>query len=182
MGKKIEIFDQVDESGKVIGELTRQQAHSNRNVIHPVVHCWIFNNQGQILLQQRSFQKELHPGEWDMSCGGHMKKGESNETAVNRELQEELGINDYMKPILVSKIIKSYEDQTELIYLYYSVCNLKVTDFKIQKEELEQVKWATLSEAYAMYDDRSIPMTPWVIIHLPIVLEYLLKKAINIEE
>ena len=57
-----EMLDVVDEKGKVVGQQKRAVCHANPNFIHPVVHCWIFNNKGQVLWQQRSYNVDGAPG------------------------------------------------------------------------------------------------------------------------
>ena len=52
----------------------------------------VVRTDGMILLQRRSMAKDLFPGWWDISVGGHVDAGESYDEAVVRELREELGI------------------------------------------------------------------------------------------
>ncbi len=41
---------------------------------------------------QRSFQKEIYPGKWEIGAGGSAIKGEDKIQAVLREIKEETGI------------------------------------------------------------------------------------------
>lgn len=141
-----EILDIVDEDGIVIGEASREECHRNPKLIHQVVHCWIFNDKGQILWHQRSLKKDSSPGAWDMSCGGHVVHGETPNETLKRELQEELGIIG-VNPILVEEYIRGNESQTELIYLYYFVDHRKENEFKIDPTETKQVKWIDIDDA-----------------------------------
>jgi isopentenyldiphosphate isomerase len=43
-------------------------------------------------LQKRSKNKDIQPGKWDTSVGGHLRPGENSEAGARRELNEELGI------------------------------------------------------------------------------------------
>jgi isopentenyldiphosphate isomerase len=92
-----EYFDIVDESCNIIGKATRRECHSNRLLAHCVVHVLVFNNKGELYLQKRSINKDIQPGKWDTSVGGHLNLGESFDQAVYRELKEELGINTPVK-------------------------------------------------------------------------------------
>ena len=87
-----EVFDVVNENDEVIGEATRGEVHQNPKLIHRVVQIWILNGEDEILLQQRSLIKDKAPGQWDISCAGHVQKGSDSGTTVQRELTEELGI------------------------------------------------------------------------------------------
>ena len=139
---KDEIFDVVDENDEVIGEATRLQVHSNPKLIHRVVHIWIVNGKGEILIQQRSLNKDKAPGQWDISCGGHIRKGHDPEITAERELEEELGVKTNCK--LIKKYVQGHADQTEMINLYYAVHN---GPFTFNDGEVEQVKFFSKNEA-----------------------------------
>jgi len=133
-----EVFDVVNENDEVIGEATRGEVHQNPKLIHRVVQIWILNGEDEILLQQRSLTKDKAPGQWDISCAGHVQKGNSAEITAKRELQEELGIKADCK--LIKKFIYRDSDQTEMTSLYLAIHN---GPFKFPKEEIQQVKFFT---------------------------------------
>ena len=87
-----EIFWVVDEADKVIGTATRRECHGNPRLIHRVAHVLVFTSSGDLWLQKRSLAKDIQPGKWDTSVGGHLKPGEDYQAAAYRELAEELGI------------------------------------------------------------------------------------------
>lgn len=88
-----EYFEIVDGSDQVIGMALRSECHGNPRLIHRVAHVLIFDDQGRLLLQKRSLSKDVQPGKWDTSVGGHLDPGESYEEAAKREMFEELGIS-----------------------------------------------------------------------------------------
>lgn len=49
----------------------------------------MINSQGQFWIPRRTFDKKIFPGGLDFSVGGHVKSGESDETAFRREAVEE---------------------------------------------------------------------------------------------
>jgi isopentenyl-diphosphate delta-isomerase type 1 len=87
-----EIFDVVDQADRVIGRATRAEVHRNPALIHRAVHILVFRPDGRLLMQRRSAVKDIDPGLWDTSVGGHVDAGEDYLTAARRELSEELGI------------------------------------------------------------------------------------------
>ena len=87
-----EVFDIVDEDDRIIGQATRDEVHGNPGLIHRVVHILVFNRSNDIYLQKRSKNKDVQPGKWDTSVGGHVDKDESYKDAAVREMEEELGI------------------------------------------------------------------------------------------
>lgn len=88
-----EYLDIIDESGRIIGQATRAECHTNSSLAHRTVHVLVFNSRGELFLQKRSINKDIQPGKWDTSVGGHLNLGETFHQAVQREIKEELGIN-----------------------------------------------------------------------------------------
>ena len=90
-----EIFPVVADDGSVIGSDTRGECHSGYRLLPPVVHLHVFNSRGEVYLQRRPDWKDIQPGKWDTSVGGHIDYGETPDQALVREVREELGITDF---------------------------------------------------------------------------------------
>lgn len=115
-----EYFPLVDETGAVIGKATRSECHSGSFLLHPVVHLHVFDSQGRLYLQKRALSKDIQPGKWDTSVGGHMDPGESVEQALLREAGEELGMCGF-KPVFLFRYVHRSQVEQELVYTYYTV-------------------------------------------------------------
>ena len=89
-----EMFPIVDEEGNITGAATRGECHNGSKLLHPVVHLHVFNSQGELFLQKRPEWKDIQPGKWDTSVGGHIDLGESVEMALRREAREEFSTID----------------------------------------------------------------------------------------
>lgn len=89
-----ELLNIVDENDIVKGVATRGEVHGNPALIHRVAHVLVFNSQGELFLQKRAMDKDVQPGMWDTSVGGHLDAGEEYTTGARREMAEELGIAD----------------------------------------------------------------------------------------
>lgn len=108
----------VDVEGNIIGKELRSVCHNGESMLlHPVVHLHIFNRRGELFLQKRSLNKDIQPGMWDTSVGGHVDPGEKIEEAMLREAKEEAGIEgfDYS---LVKKYIWQSDMERELVHTY----------------------------------------------------------------
>ena len=82
----------VDEADRGLGHLSKALCHAGRGVLHRAFSLLIFNNRGELLLQQRASTKRLWPLYWSNSCCSHPRRAESMELAIRRRLLEELGL------------------------------------------------------------------------------------------
>ncbi len=112
-----EIFDLVDAHDRVIGRVSRSEVHGNPRLIHRVAHVLVFNRAGKLFLQKRSTRKDVQPGKWDTSVGGHVDSGETYEAAATREMAEELGITG-TTPRFLYKYLHSNPYESEYVATY----------------------------------------------------------------
>jgi isopentenyl-diphosphate Delta-isomerase len=82
----------VDEADREVGHLDKAQCHQGRGVLHRAFSLLIFNDAGELLLQQRAASKRLWPLYWSNSCCSHPRRAETMDAAINRRLNEELGL------------------------------------------------------------------------------------------
>ena len=89
-----EILPIVDTDGNVTGKAGRNQCHTDKSLLHPVVHIHIYNKEKHLFLQKRPEKKAVQPGKWDTAVGGHVEYGETIKQAMHRELLEEIGLDN----------------------------------------------------------------------------------------
>lgn len=136
-----ELFPIVSEDGTVIGSATRNECHSGSKLLHPVVHLHIIDELGRILLQKRSDDKDIQPGKWDTSVGGHVDYGESIGQALVREVSEELGLYDF-SPVALSPYIFESEIERELVNLFITRVSAAYP-FHFQQSEISEIRFWT---------------------------------------
>ena len=115
-----EMFPIVDENGNITGAATRGECHNGSKLLHPVVHLHVFNSKGELFLQKRPQWKDIQPGKWDTSVGGHVDLGESVEMALKREAREELGIENFTLQPLKHYVFES-DKEKELVFSYKTI-------------------------------------------------------------
>ncbi len=120
MDNQQELFPIVDEEGRVTGCINRGQAHDGTKILHPVVHLHLFNSKGELFLQKRPDWKDIQPGKWDTAVGGHVAYGEEVPAALRREVEEELGINDFDGEFIQRYIFEGPHER-ELVYVFKTV-------------------------------------------------------------
>ncbi len=86
-----ELLILVDENDNETGSMNKLDAHQS-GLLHRAFSVFIFNQKGEILLQQRADGKYHSAGLWSNTCCSHPLKGERVNDAVSRRLKEEMGI------------------------------------------------------------------------------------------
>lgn len=114
-----------------------------------VVMIAIQNSNGEFLMQKRVLNKG---GDWGVT-GGHPKAGETCLEGIITEVKEELGID-----ISDSEIIEFDHgcDGKDCYRMYYTKLDLDLNEFKIQEEELTEVRWFSMDELLSMVDSKEL--------------------------
>jgi mutator protein MutT len=153
-----ELLDLINKDDEVIGTVLKSVAHKDPSLTHREIAIAIFNDKGEVLLQQRSIQK-IDPGKWTISAAGHVEAGEEPEKSVKREVKEELGLD--IDPVFHKKEFNKYKDQeTRIFWVYYALVK-EAPKLKLQKEEVMDAKWVNIRDLEKFgkhndYDTKSI--------------------------
>lgn len=86
----------VNEKDEQIGLMPKMEAHE-KALLHRAFSVFIFNDQNELMLQQRALDKYHSPGLWTNTCCSHQREGETNIEAGMRRLQEEMGFTTPLK-------------------------------------------------------------------------------------
>jgi isopentenyl-diphosphate delta-isomerase len=100
----------VNHDDEIVDYLPRAKCHAGDGILHRAFSIHIFNRQNQILLQQRSSQKQLWPLYWSNSCCSHPRAGETTHEAAQRRLGEELGISAALEYVYKFSYQARYND------------------------------------------------------------------------
>jgi isopentenyl-diphosphate delta-isomerase len=88
----------VNENDEPVGTMEKMEAHL-KGVLHRAFSVFIFNKEGEMLLQQRALNK-YHSGElWSNACCSHPHPGEEISLAARRRLKEEMGFETNLEKI-----------------------------------------------------------------------------------
>ncbi len=120
-----------------------------------VVHVCIFNQKGEMLIQQRQPFKRGWSNLWDITVGGSAVSGDSSQSAAERETREELGLSidlTDVRPTMTIYFEHGFDDY------YVLTQEVDLNALQLQEEEVQAVRWASLEEILQMIDDgRFIP-------------------------
>lgn len=135
----------VNEKDEKIGLMAKQEAHE-KALLHRAFSVFIFNDQKQLMLQQRALHKYHSPGLWTNTCCSHQRDGETSLEAGTRRLQEEMGFTAALKET-TSFIYKAPFDNglTEHEFDHVLVGTYNGTP-EINPEEVAAWKWMALDD------------------------------------
>lgn len=166
----MEYFDVLNECGEFTGEIASREECHEKGLWHRAVYGFIFNKNGDVLLQKRSKNKKLWPDLWDVTAGGHVLTGEFGAQALIREIKEELGIDVAENEIKYLVGSRSTNIKGNIVNNHFNECyivtkNVDISNIKLQEEEVSEIKWFTKDEIIKRIDNNYDGITdktgPW---------------------
>jgi isopentenyl-diphosphate delta-isomerase len=135
----------VNEKDEVLGSMEKLEAHL-KGALHRAFSIFIFNDQKELLIHQRAFDKYHSPGLWTNTCCSHPYPNETSLDAANRRLQEEMGMQceliEQFSFIYKERINETIEEY-ELDHVFLGKSN---SNPKINTEEVAAYKWISLPD------------------------------------
>ena len=144
----MELWDAYNANGTLAGFDIVRGENIPENYYHLVCEAVIQHTDGEYLLMQRSFEKEIYPGKWEVGAGGSALKGENKLQAVLREIEEETGINEGICKEIYSLV---HEDHHAIYYGYLFVTSFDKKGIRLQVGETIDYKWITKNELFDFY-------------------------------
>ena len=167
-GKEMaEYIDVLNEDGVKTGEiLTRKEIHQ-RGLWHRAIVVIIVNENNEILLQQRSANKDKNANLWDISVAGHISAGQDAISAAAREINEEVMIDveakvtvtdfRYMFSYRVSQIFTEDYIENQFYDVFILRKNgIRKKHIRMQESEVQAVKFVDLIEIQKMIENNQI--------------------------
>lgn len=159
----VEMVVLVDEDNQVLETVSKSEVHTQNTRLHRAFSVYIFNEQNQLLLQQRSRKKETWPLVWSNSCCGHPGPGESNIEAARRRISQELNIS-----VGGIEEISPYRYQfTKAGITENEICPILIAftsdDVLANENEIEAIRWLDWLLFVAEVDSEPGKYSPWCV-------------------
>ncbi len=128
----------VNEQDEIIGHKERTDRYIEELV--RATGLWVTDKDGNVLLAQRSLNRRYGPGLWGPAAGGVVEEGETPETCMLREAEEEIGLRGL-------KIKPGPKIRLDDCFAYFFTVTVE-SDYKYKKqnEEVGQLKWFSEKE------------------------------------
>jgi isopentenyl-diphosphate delta-isomerase len=152
----------VDAADREIGHMSKRCCHEGSGLLHRAFSVLIFNDAGELLLQQRSARKRLWPLYWSNSCCSHPRLAETIESASRRRLLEELGVSCPLRFLFKFQ----YHAQFDATGAENELCSVFVGHsterLKINHHEIHNWRWISQEALQAeMNGPGADKLTPW---------------------
>ncbi len=151
----------VDANDRELGFMSKADCHRGEGILHRAFSIFIFNKDGDLLLQKRSTGKTLWGGFWSNSVCSHPRKGESYELATSRRLKDELGISTKLEFQFRFQYQAKFRDigsENELCSVYTGIHN---GPFHINPTEISEIHFISPDELDCRISQSPDEFTPW---------------------
>jgi len=152
----------VDEQDREIGFHPKAECHEGQGLLHRAFSVFLFNRDGELLLQKRSVSKPLWPLFWSNSCCSHPREAESIEEAGQRRIHEELHLECAIQFLYKFKYQASFEDvgsEHELCHVFFGYTNSDVVAHPDEVAEWRYISPDALTREIAADGEC---YTPWL--------------------
>ena len=146
----------VNPADEIIGYKVRGTL--NPEDIYRASALWITDSAGQILLARRHHTKAHHPNMWGPTVAGTIEKGETYESNIIKETEEEIGLKNVI--LKIGPKTETKNERHHFTQWYTLNIDKDLNEFKIQADEVEEIKWffpAELSEQLQKYPEKFLP-------------------------
>ena len=150
----------VDAMDEPVGTMEKMEAHE-KALLHRAFSIFVFNDDGQMMLQQRALSKYHSPGLWTNTCCSHPRPGESLEEATSRRIVEEMGFTCEMREVLSFIYKAPFDDgltEHELDHVFIGTYN---EDPEINSDEVAAWMWVEVDEILADVNENPENYTVW---------------------
>ena len=158
---KEELLDVLDENWIKTGQILPRKEVHKCGLWHRIIVVAIVNDKNEILIQQRSHNKDKNPDMWDISVTGHLSAGQDSLTAATREISEEVSVSlGYTVEVRDFRFMFSYRKEEKVSDEHYDrqfydffilrQYGLSAENIKFQDSEVQAIKFVSVNELNEM--------------------------------
>ena len=137
--------------GRPIGTAEKSRIHTDQTPLHSAFSIFLFNQDSQMLVQQRAWSKKTWPGIWSNACCGHPLPGEDLEAAAHRRLQDELGLTNIQLHLALPHFRYRAEFlgivENEICPVFVGYCDSKPAINPNEVAAIDWVSWNAFAQA-----------------------------------
>jgi len=150
----------VNPNDDVLGVMEKMQAHHN-GLLHRAFSVFLFNQEGKMLLQQRSATKYHSPDKWTNACCSHPRENETYLDGAKRRIHEELGINCELEEkfhFIYKADVGQGLWEHELDHVFIGTYN---GEYQLNPDEVSAIRFVTMEELDGEIANKPELFTEW---------------------
>ena len=162
----VDIFDNEIGAGEKLETHVKNQLHRAFSLF--IVH------DGKMLIQKRALEKYHSGGLWANACCSHPRWGESLEDAVQKRVEEELGVPQgscQVEELFSFNYFSQYDGLSE-----YEIDHVFLSDYcgemNVDPDEIMELRWIALEDLQKELETAPQTFSTWFLIAAPRVMEY----------
>lgn len=166
----------VNDRDEAIGYEEKLMAHKT-GMLHRAFSVFMADPaHTKMFLQQRASGKYHSPGLWTNACCSHLREGETFESAIERRMQEELGVRCGFAHLFDFRYRTEFDNgliENEIDHVYLAEYDSPVVP---SPEEIDAYQWIDLDALDAWIREAPEAFTSWFLIAYPQVRDILRMK------
>ena len=150
----------VNEKDEALGAMEKMAAHEQA-ILHRAFSVFVFNKNGDVLMQQRAYSKYHSGGLWTNTCCSHPAPDEETIEAAHSRLRHEMGFDCELQEIFSFAYRVELDNgmtEHEYDHVFIGKYNGQV---KMNPEEASDYKWIDPEDLYIDMKDNSDNYTYW---------------------
>lgn len=159
----------VDENDKPLATMDKMEAH-HKGLLHRAFSVFIFNQHGQILLQQRAQNKYHGAGLWTNACCSHPLLNEPVANGAKERLAYEMGLLcnlEFLFSFIYNAAVENGLIEHEYDHVFVGTTNTTPVP---SPSEVQAWRWVTIPSLLQEMAQKPDRFTVWFKMALPKVL------------
>ncbi len=150
----------VSENDEVLGQMEKMAAHEN-GILHRAFSVFLFNDNGEMLLQKRAARKYHSPGQWTNAVCSHPRIQETFLEGAKRRMMEEMGIEAEIEEkfhFIYKAEVGNGLLEHELDRVFVGTYN---GSFRLNPDEVEAVRYISMDDLEMEMKEHPEHFTEW---------------------
>lgn len=165
----------LDDHGQPIGKADKYVIHTDDTPLHLAFSCYVFNQDGDVLVTRRALSKLTWPGVWTNSVCGHPAPDEPRENAVHRRAAQELGTDIRDLRVVLPDFQYRAVDASGVVE--NEVCPVYIatiaSEVNANPDEVAQWEWVSVPALVEAVRLTPFAFSPWMVLQIPLLGEEL---------
>jgi isopentenyl-diphosphate delta-isomerase len=151
----------VDEYDKMIGTEENAKAH-REGMLHRAFSIFVFNSNGELLIQKRAQGKNHIGGLWTNTCYSHPVPDEKMTNTIHKTLEDEMGFDCGLRKarrFIYRAELANGLTEHEFEYIFFGIYDGEV---KPNMDEVEDFKWIDINTLEKDLKKHPEKYSPWL--------------------